>query len=164
VDDIEGCIACDLSRGRRPRPGGLIHRTRHWLVEHCIGPLGLGTLIVKPERHVVHVSELTAQESIELGPLLHQAARVVSLLSNPEQVYVCLWSHGPAHIHFVVQPIDRALVERLEAHGPRLQTAMFDSEPSPDESAIEAFAVSARHAFGEAPEPFDKGRSGLLRE
>jgi hypothetical protein len=50
------CIACDLSAGRAPLPGGLIHRTQHWLVEHCIGPLGIGTLIVKPERHVEHVA------------------------------------------------------------------------------------------------------------
>lgn len=27
-----------------------IHETTHWLVEHCVGPLGLGTLIVKPRR------------------------------------------------------------------------------------------------------------------
>lgn len=57
VDDVQGCFACDLSRGRLHLSGGLVHHTEHWLVEHCTGPLGVGTLIVKPERHVVHVAD-----------------------------------------------------------------------------------------------------------
>ena len=127
--------------------GGLIHRTRYWLVEHCVGPLGVGTLIVKPERHVVHVWELTADESAELGPLLKTTAGVVSQLADPDQVYVCLWSHGPVHIHFVVQPVDRALAARIDARGPRLQAVMFDEEPIPDDAAVERFAAAARAAF-----------------
>ena len=55
---------------RRPLPGGRIFRTEFWLVEHCAGPLGLGTLIVKPERHVTTVAGLSAAEAAELGPLL----------------------------------------------------------------------------------------------
>lgn len=38
------CTACDLAAGTLPLPGGRIHETTHWLVEHCVGPLGLGTL------------------------------------------------------------------------------------------------------------------------
>lgn len=37
------------------------------MVEHCVGPLGVGTLIVKPERHVVHVADLTAEEAASMG-------------------------------------------------------------------------------------------------
>ena len=147
MDDVEGCVACDLSRGRVPVPGGLIHRTQYWLVEHCVGPLGVGTLIVKPDRHVVRVADLDESEAIELGPLLHQTSSIVARLACPEQVYVCLWSHGPAHIHFVVQPVDRELMERMGVHGPGLQVAMFDSEPAPDEAAVNAFAAAARDKF-----------------
>jgi len=42
----DDCLACDLAAGRQPLPGGVIHQTESWLVEHCVGPLGLGTLIV----------------------------------------------------------------------------------------------------------------------
>jgi hypothetical protein len=45
---MDGCLACDLAEGRLPLPGGRIHETTHWLVEHCVGPLAVGTLIVKP--------------------------------------------------------------------------------------------------------------------
>ncbi len=147
MDDVDGCLACDLARGRLPLPGGRIHRTEHWLVEHCVGPLGLGTLLVQPERHVVHVADLTDAEAAELGPLLRDAARVVTALRAPEQVYSCLWSHGPVHIHYVVQPVDRALMDSLGTHGPMLQVAMFERGTLEDESAVEQFAQQARARF-----------------
>ena len=104
-----------ISRGDAgPAPGGLIHRTDHWLVEHCVVHSGFDQLFVKPDRHVVHVADLDEAEAAELGPLVRPAARAVLRLCDSEQVYVCLWSHGPAHIHFVIQPVDRALIHGSE--------------------------------------------------
>lgn len=62
--DLDGCIACDLTHGRRDLPGGLIHETPHWRVEHCIGPLGVGTLVVKPLRHVERVLALPSATTL----------------------------------------------------------------------------------------------------
>lgn len=84
---MDDCLACDLAGGRRPLPGGLIHQTDHWRVEHCVGPLGLGTLVVKPRRHVTAVADLSPTEAHELGPLLQQASAVAGLLVDAEQVY-----------------------------------------------------------------------------
>ncbi len=56
-------FACDLAAGRIDLPGGRIHATPGWVVEHCLGPLGVGTLIVKPVRHVVSAAELTDVET-----------------------------------------------------------------------------------------------------
>jgi hypothetical protein len=95
------CLACDLTSGDRELPGGRIRQTRYWVVEHCVGPLGVGTLVVKPARHCVYMGALTLPEALDLGPLLAQAARCVQELTNAEQVYVCLWSHAgwsPQHI------------------------------------------------------------------
>lgn len=145
------CLACDLASGRLPLPGGAIHQTESWRVEHCVGPLGVGTLVVKPKRHVLRVSELTEAESAELGPLLQRTAAVVDDLLEPDQVYVCLWSHAggvPVHIHYVVQPITRELIERHGAHGPRLQAAMFQTGAPPPADAVERFAERARAALG----------------
>jgi diadenosine tetraphosphate (Ap4A) HIT family hydrolase len=124
------CLACDLTTGVKALPGGTIFRTDAWTVEHCIGPLGLGTLVVKPIRHVLHVADLTMAESAELGPLLTRVSQAVTSLLNPEQVYVCLWSHAggtPRHIHFVVQPVTSEVMSGRETYGPALQMAMFDS-------------------------------------
>jgi len=147
---VEGCLACDLAAGRLPLPGGVIHATELWLVEHCVGPLGVGTLIVKPKRHVVHVWELTGAEAAELGPLLRETASVVASLTQPDQVYVCLWSHEggvPVHIHFVVQPVTREQRERYGG-GARVQVAMFDANVAPSVDDVETFATTARKVFG----------------
>jgi diadenosine tetraphosphate (Ap4A) HIT family hydrolase len=104
-------------------------------------------LIVKPRRHVVRVSDLTLSEAAEMGPLLRHASSVVMELARPEQVYVCLWSHGPVHIHFVVQPVDSMVMAEFAAHGPKLQDAMFETAAAPDEAQVQEFADAARQAF-----------------
>jgi diadenosine tetraphosphate (Ap4A) HIT family hydrolase len=144
---VEGCLACDLAAGRADLPGGLIHDTGRWLVEHCVGPLGVGTLVVKLKRHVVHVWELDGDEARELGPLLQRAAAAVAKLTDPDQVYLALWSHAggrPVHIHWVVQPVTRALMDEIGAFGPYLQTAMFDRAMDPARDQVESFAERAR--------------------
>ena len=133
------CMACRLVAGTDPLPGGTIHRTGQWVVEHCVGPLGLGTLVVKPLRHVLHVADLTPDESAGLGPLLRRVSAAVTAVMRPQQVYVCLWSHAgavPGHIHFVVQPALKDDIERYGVHGPALQTAMFDAGFVPDVEAV----------------------------
>ncbi|MGZ4678442.1 MAG: HIT family protein [Acidimicrobiia bacterium] len=150
MDDVEGCDACDLTAGRIPVPGGRVHERGHWVVEHCTGPLGVGTLLVKPRRHVTTVGELSAAESAELGPLLTQTAAVVDTLVSPEQVYVGLWSHAGrrrGHVHFVIQPATTDEIEALGGHGPHLQTAMFDRGELPDAGSVEAFCDRARGEF-----------------
>ena len=123
---MDRCIACDLSAGRAPLAGGRIHETTHWLVEHCVGPLGTGALIVKPRRHVTKVAELTDVEAAELGPLLRVASIVAGELVDAEQVYNCLWSHAggrPVHIHYVIQPVTAGQMDKFGGHGPTLQVA-----------------------------------------
>lgn len=133
-----------------PLPGGTIHRTDRWAVEHTVGPLNVGTLIVKPIRHVTHVADLELDEIAQLGPLLHETAIAVTELAEPEQVYVCLWSHAdrqPGHIHFVVQPVDTDAMRRFDAYGPALQVEMFRAGDPPPVQEVEAFASLAAAWF-----------------
>ena len=152
MDDVEGCLACDLTSGRRELPGGRVHETEHWVVEHCVGPLGVGTLLVKPRRHVVSVGELTHDESIEMGPLLRRAGAIVDEIVAPEQVYVGLWSHAGrrrVHVHYVVQPATTAAIENAGTYGPGLQAAMFAADQTPDHREVERFNERARQAFSD---------------
>ncbi len=76
------------------------------MIEHCIGSLGLGSLIVKPARQVTAVADPTVDG--ELGPVLRLASWVAGQLVPAEQVYNCLRSHAggvPVHIHYVAQPV-----------------------------------------------------------
>jgi ATP adenylyltransferase len=157
---MEGCLACDLAEGRRELPGGLIYVTDHCLVEHCIGPLGVGTLVVKPRRHVVHVWELTTEESLELGPLFQSVASVLAELVSPDQIYVDLWSHAggaPVHIHWVMQPVTRALMNEMGLHGPALQVEMFRRGEDPPRDAVESFAATARERLANHRSPRQSG-------
>ena len=75
---MKRCLACDLMEGRQELPGGRIYESAHWVVEHCVGPFPLGTLILKPRRHCLHIWTLNDLEIKELGPLLRETTRVAS--------------------------------------------------------------------------------------
>jgi diadenosine tetraphosphate (Ap4A) HIT family hydrolase len=144
---MDDCLGCDLIEGRRELPGGRIHATGHWVVEHCIGPLPVGTLIVKPFRHCERFFELSDDEVREFGPLLHLVTRTIQEILAPDQIYVCQWSHAgwtPGHLHFVVQPSWNRWRETYDRPGPFLQTDMFEADEHPRREEIEAFCDRAR--------------------
>ncbi|MFE2045981.1 hypothetical protein ACFXAZ_34705 [Streptomyces sp. NPDC059477] len=165
IDRPADCLACGLLTGRTPLPGGTLLRTTSWTVEHCVGPLGLGTLVVKPLRHVLHLAALTPPESAELGPLLQRVSAAVTSVMAPDQVYVCLWSHAggrPGHLHFVVQPVDRATLTRFDAFGPALQVAMGAAGRFPDPSDVARVCAGLRQALAvPAPLPRQKPVDGV---
>lgn len=37
ADAMDECLACDLTHGRRPLPGGVISARSGWWVEDCVG-------------------------------------------------------------------------------------------------------------------------------
>ena len=141
------CYACRLTQGAEPLPGGRIYATENWVVEHCTGPLGVGTLIVKPFRHCLYVGDLTAAEAQEVGPLLQRVSRAIQALTQPDQVYVCLWSHPgwqAAHIHFVVQPAWNRWREAYGRPGPFVQAAMFQAGNTPAVAEVEGVCVQLK--------------------
>jgi len=149
VNGVAGCIACDLSAGRAPLAGGVIHESEHWRVEHCVGRLGVGTWIVKPMRHVTGVADLTPTEAAEMGPLLARVAAMAEQLVVCEQVYVELWSHAGdprGHIHFVVAPVTTEQVARF-GKGPNLHAGMFAAKEPLDLDAVDAICERARAAM-----------------
>src|ERR1700687_623743 len=137
MNEADPCLACDLTAGKQPLPGGTIHSTKRWVVEHCIGPLGVGTLIVKPLRHVTRFAHLTPEEAAEFGPLLHAVTRALGEELGPDQTYICQWSHAgwvAGHIHFVVQPAWNADSGRFARPGPFMQVEMFRAAIPLDEA------------------------------
>ena len=154
------CLACDLIEHPERVPGGRIATIGPWVVEHCIGPLGVGTVVVKPIRHVIHLADLESGEAAALGPLLASVARAVTLAASedghpPGQVYACLWSHAqrePGHIHFVVQPVDDAVMARHDAYGPKLQVQMFEADEQMDSARMVSAAARIRSHLVDDPQ------------
>lgn len=95
------------------------------------------------------MADLTLDEAEELGPLLRETSKVIEGLTEAEQVYATLWSHGPVHIHWVVQPVTAEQVREAKAQVPRLQVQMFDLAEPPDPVEAAAFADRARATWPE---------------
>jgi ATP adenylyltransferase len=140
-----------------------LYETASWLVNHVVGAMNPGSLIVAPREHVVAVAELDDVAAAELGPLLRATARVVEALCEPEQTYVCLRSHGTEarkHLHFVVQPVTAAVVARYGGlRAEQLQARMLASDDKPDAAEVEQFCKRARELFGVIAPPGDGTKS-----
>lgn len=149
--DVTGCLGCDLLAGRRELPGGVLHETAAWVVNHVVGPMNLGTLIVSPRDHVVAIADLDDTAAAVLGPLLRDTARVVETLCRPEQTYVCMWSHGRdarKHLHIAVQPVTAEVRARYGGlRSEQLQARMLASGAEPDITEVGQFCERARELF-----------------
>lgn len=106
---MTGCMACDVLAGRIEAPGGVIHQTEHWSVDHAVPRWLRGWLIVKPKRHVEHLAELAPEEAGELGPLVQATSAAVARLLEPERVYLLSLGEEVHHIHLHVIPRYREL-------------------------------------------------------
>jgi diadenosine tetraphosphate (Ap4A) HIT family hydrolase len=121
-------------------------------VNHAVGPLNTGTLVLAPRQHVVAVADLDDTAAAELGPLVRETARVVEALTLPEQTYVCSWAHGPPrrHLHVVVQAATRALVAEYGGlRAEQLQARMLAGAGHHPAAAEEVsrFCTQAREMF-----------------
>lgn len=120
-------------------------------MNHVVGPMNLGTLIVGPREHVVAIAELDDMAAAELGPLLRDTARVVEMLRRPEQTYVCMWSHGRdtrKHLHIAVQPVTAEVRARYGGlRSEQLQARMMADGDEPDIMEVERFCERARDLF-----------------
>ncbi|MBN2626163.1 MAG: HIT family protein [Spirochaetales bacterium] len=151
----EKCIACEILRGDRSLPGGFIHQTELWSIEPCIGPFPVGTLILKPIRHVLNFSALNDNEISEFGELLQLVTKIIRELSDCDQTYICQWSHAgwePVHIHFVVQPAWNDQKREFERPGPYLQHQLFEKQIFPDPEDIYNFVTKAKRYLRENEE------------
>jgi diadenosine tetraphosphate (Ap4A) HIT family hydrolase len=98
------CMACDVLAGLIEAPGGVIHESEHWSVDHAFPRWIRGWLIVKPKRHVEHLAELSPAEAAELGPLIRETAAAVAKVLAPERVYVLSLGEEVHHVHLHVIP------------------------------------------------------------
>jgi ATP adenylyltransferase len=148
---MAGCLGCEIAAGGCDVPGGIVHQTGCWIVNHAVGRLNLGTLVVAPREHVVAVADLDDVAVVELGPLLRDAARIVEAICRPEQTYVCVWSHGQTerrHLHILVQPVTAALVAQYGGlRSEQLQVKVMTTGEPPDPGDVERFCADARQRF-----------------
>ena len=101
------CYTCGTeARGGEKPPRERIHVGGGWRVAHAFGSALPGWLVVVPRRHVTRLSELTSEESLELGPILRAASGALEDILGCEKTYAALFAEaeGFAHLHFHLVP------------------------------------------------------------
>lgn len=103
---MQGCVSCEIVAGKRMEPGGVIYENQYWHVGTALSSPAVwrGFLIIKLKRHCEHLSELTPDEALALGPVVRSTCSALTDVLHPAKVYVCSFGDGVKHIHFWVLP------------------------------------------------------------
>lgn len=134
------CLACKLNRNPYLVPGGRIAATKNWIVEHCLGPFGVGAVVIKTKRHVENFSECSDKEMEEFARLIKSTHLALEEVLKAEQIYVSKWGEETPHIHFLIQPVQQETKEQFKAHGPLLQAKMVQSGEEPNSRKVSQVA------------------------
>lgn len=106
---MDDCFICRKHRGEVPLPGGAIYEDDLFFACHAFQPdktdsLYLGWVIIELKRHVKELSDLTDEESAQLGRLMNRLAHALMSLPNVEHVYSYLFGDGIPHFHLHLFP------------------------------------------------------------
>ncbi|HIK43551.1 MAG TPA: diadenosine tetraphosphate hydrolase [Leptolyngbyaceae cyanobacterium M65_K2018_010] len=138
------CLACRILAGLEPVPGGVIAANPWWIADHCVGPYGLGSVVVKTRTHRENLWDLSMAEAASLGPFLQQMSESIAQAMQAERVYISLWvDQPPYHVHFVLQPRYPGNGQELGLKGLELQVFRTLGQP-PAAAAMAAAADRIR--------------------
>ena len=155
--DVTRFIASDCAADRAPLPGSLVHATDRGRVEHCLGPPGLGTWIVKSNAQLrEHITATTNKVEAYNGFakwLNFGGEGVIDTLDPVEQEKHLKYNHLVANAAAIQTVIDLTrAVRALQADGYIIHR---------DDLAQLSPYQTRRQRFGDytlslsPPEPFD---------
>lgn len=126
------CRTCRLIAGDEPGgPGGLIYGDELWEIEHAIEPLPLlGWLVLRPRRHVEHFADLTPEEALTFGPLVHRVTAAMTEILHPAKIYLSLYAEAEGFAHLHVHLIPRYLDTPDDHRGPRIFAYLSEAAAS----------------------------------
>lgn len=104
---LPGCFACLQLAQRELLPPRLhIYDDGLWWVAHSFNSALPGWLVLQPQRHVVSLAELTADEAAVLGPLLRRLSLALTNIVGCAKTYVVMFAELErfTHLHFHVIP------------------------------------------------------------
>lgn len=138
------CLACLTLTGDTIAPGGVIFENDYWMADHCVGAMGIGSIVLKTKAHREHLWELTPDESKTLGSAIQILSDAIVQALGAERVYVNLWvDQPPYHVHFVLQPRYPGDTE-WGLRGWKLQLfRLLRGKPIPDRAATAANQIRA---------------------
>jgi diadenosine tetraphosphate (Ap4A) HIT family hydrolase len=110
----ESCIACDVVRGARPTPGGILLREGGFALHALAEPSPLrGWLVLTSERHARAWPDLDAGALAALGPLAARVMAAQRAVLGAEHVYAFSIGDAVRHFHLHLVPRYADTPERL---------------------------------------------------
>jgi diadenosine tetraphosphate (Ap4A) HIT family hydrolase len=103
---VSACRICELNEETETLPlREKLYLDRHWRVSHGWSSLP-GWLVVAARRHVESLAELTPDEAVGLGRILHAASVALEQVVACAKTYVILFAEHPRypHVHLHVVP------------------------------------------------------------
>lgn len=138
------CPACDLVRGARTLPGGLLLREGGFALHVLSDPSPLrGWLVLTSERHARGWYDLTPAESAALGPLAARVMAAQRRALGAEHVYAFAIGDVLPHFHLHLVPRFAETPERLRGR------RCFEGQPGDllPEAELERAARAVRAAM-----------------
>ncbi len=149
--DEQECLTCRIERGEIEVPGGLVYRDDDWAVDHCIGPAGVGAMVVRARRHVESLWDLSDREARSIGLVIRGVSGAIVAALRAERVYVSLWvDRKPYHVHWVLWPRYKGMMERYGGGGLELQSGLW-SEGPPEPAEVAKAAAKVKAVLAETP-------------
>ena len=102
--EVSSCLSCQIVRGGRPVPGGMLIRGRYWVLSHgnpCNAP---GYLVLCAHRHVEFIGDLQDPELSEMGVMLGRASAAIKQVTGAERVYSLHAAEVERHTHVHLIP------------------------------------------------------------
>jgi diadenosine tetraphosphate (Ap4A) HIT family hydrolase len=135
----ESCIACEIVRGVRRTPGGILLRQGGFVLHALADPSPLrGWIVLSSERHARAWPDLDATALAALGPLAARAMAAQRTVLGAEHVYAFSIGDAVRHFHLHLVPRYADTPERLRGR------RCFDGAPSDmlPEADVERAAVA----------------------
>lgn len=142
---MKSCLACRLNKNPNLIPGGRIAETENWIVEHCIGSYGIGTLVIKTKQHKEQFSQCSKAELEEFAILLLKTHQAIEAICKPERIYLAKWGEETKHLHILIQPIHQETKKQFKAKGPILQSKMMEKGEKPNWEDAEKIAIALKN-------------------
>jgi diadenosine tetraphosphate (Ap4A) HIT family hydrolase len=128
------CVVCNSIRHiDRISPGPFIHEGRYWNVDHAYPSSYRGWLVIVLKRHCTALHELSPEECLELGQLVHQTTHLLHQHFNSAKEYAMMLGEGEGFAHLHLHVVPRAADLGPEYRGP----AIFKLLNPPEQPAMQ---------------------------
>jgi diadenosine tetraphosphate (Ap4A) HIT family hydrolase len=100
------CLSCRQTAASASPARECVVRAEYWRVAPAFDSDLAGWLVLVPTRHVTALDQLSADEGVEIGPLLRDLSTALRAVVGCSKTYVMLFAEAPgfAHLHFHVVP------------------------------------------------------------